>query len=157
MVYSFYLSASKDGGYYPDYLTYIVAKQSSAVIEFIGYESTIAPHEDNPSLKLFVNSVFTVEIIEGCNAISVIILFMSFVISFSERFNKTFLFLLMGALLLYVVNLIRIVVLTIVYYEYPDYQETLHNIVFPAIIYGMVLLLWMKWVKSISIKTNTND
>ena len=80
----------------------------------------------------------------------------SFIISFAEKFKKTTFFLFAGGLLIYIVNLFRIAILTIMYYEFPEYQETLHNIVFPAIIYGMVLLLWMIWVRMLP-KTNTGN
>ena len=142
-----YLDKSQDGKYYPDYFTHVVAKQSSELIEWMGYSSKIEPHELEASQKLFVNKEYMVRIVEGCNAASIIILFISFIIAFAEKFKKTLLFLLGGGLLIYIVNLIRIAVLTIMYYEYPQYQEMLHSVVFPAIIYGMVFLLWMLWVK----------
>jgi len=142
-----YLNKSQDGSYYPDYFTHIVAKQSSTLIEWMGYASKIEDHKAEASQKLFVNNEYMVRIVEGCNAASIIILFISFIIAFAEKLKKTVLFLLFGGLLIYIVNLIRIAVLTIMYYEYPQYQELLHSLVFPAIIYGMVFLLWMLWVR----------
>ncbi len=149
-MYSVYLNKSQDGKYYPDYFTHIVAKQSSVMIEWMGYSSKIEPHESEASQKLFVNNEFMIRIVEGCNAASIIILFISFIIAFAEKFKKTFLFLMVGGLLIYLVNLIRIAILTVVYYEYPEYQEMLHSVVFPAIIYGMVFMLWMIWVRMLS-------
>jgi len=146
-LYSVYLNKSQGGNYYPDYFTQIVAKQSSTLIEWMGYTSKIENHESEASQRLFVNNEFMVRVVEGCNAASIIILFISFIISFAEKFKKTFLFLLGGGLLIYLVNLIRIAILTVIYYEYPQYQEILHSVVFPAIIYGMVFLLWMIWVR----------
>jgi len=150
MVYSYYLNASQGGDYYPDYYTHIVAKQSSVLIEWFGYSSKIAPHDNDPSMKLYVNNEFLARIVEGCNAASIIILFISFIIAFAEKFKKTALFLLAGGVLIYIVNIIRIAILTIMYYEYPQYQEILHSVVFPAIIYGMVFILWMIWVRMLS-------
>jgi len=147
MMYSYYLDKSQGGSFYPDYFTHLVAKQSSVLIEWMGYASKIEPHEAEASQKLYVNKEFMVRIVEGCNAASIIILFISFIISFAEKFKKTLLFLLGGGLLIYIVNLIRIAILTVMYYEYPQYQEILHSVVFPAIIYGMVFLLWMIWVR----------
>ena len=146
-LYSVYLDKSEGGNYYPDYFTQTVAKQSSVLIEWMGYTSKIEPHEVEASQKLFVNKEFMARIVEGCNAASIIILFISFIIAFAEGFKKTFLFLVGGGLLIYLVNLIRIAILTVMYYEYPQYQDILHSVVFPAIIYGMVFLLWMIWVR----------
>jgi len=154
MLYAFYLNKSQEGKYYPDYFTHLVAKQSSEIIEWFGYSSKIEPHETDASMKLYVDNMFLVRVVEGCNAASIIILFISFIISFAEKFKKTTLFLIAGGLLIYIVNLLRIAILTIMYYEFPQYQETLHAVVFPAIIYGMVFLLWMIWVRLLP-KTET--
>lgn len=156
LLYSYYLNASQGGNYYPDYFTHIVAKQSSELIGWLGYSSKIEPHETEASMKLYVNKEFLLRIVEGCNAASIIILFISFIIAFAEKFKKTALFLVAGGMLIYIVNLIRIAILTVMYYEYPEYQEILHSVIFPAIIYGMVFLLWMVWVRMLA-KTETDN
>lgn len=156
MLYAFYLDKSQGGNYYPDYFTHLVAEQSSEIIEWFGYSSKIVPHDSEASMKLFVDDEYLVRIVEGCNAVSIIILFISFIISFAEKFKKTTLFLLAGGILIYIVNLFRIAIFTIMYYKFPQYQETLHNIVFPVIIYGMVFLLWMIWVRLLP-KTNPEN
>ena len=101
-------------------------------------------------MKLLVRGKYLARIIEGCNAISVIVLFISFVIAFSGKLKTTVLFLLSGSILIYVVNLIRIVILAVGLYHYPWRSDILHSVIFPAIIYGMVFLLWMLWVNRFS-------
>ncbi len=150
LLYSYYLSASIGGPYYPDFVTNLVAKQCSTLLSELGYSAEVIPHETETSMKLIINQVFLVRIIEGCNAISIIILFIAFIIAFAEKLKKTLLFLFAGAVLIYAVNILRIVILTITLYKYPQYQDFLHGFVFPAIIYGMVLLLWMIWVRMLS-------
>ncbi len=148
-LYAFYLSLSGGGSYPPDFVTNLVAKQSKAVIEGFGYTANVVPHDSEPTMKLFINGKYLARIIEGCNAISIIILFASFVIAFYERFKKTLLFLLVGMVLIYSINIARIAVLAISLYHYPEQRELLHGVVFPGIIYGMVFLLWVFWVRSI--------
>ena len=157
VLYSFYLSLSIRGSYYPDFMTNLVARQSSALISELGYTAEVIPHKTETSMKLIVNQQFLVRIVEGCNAISIIILFISFIIAFAESLKKTALFILAGAVLIYGVNIIRIVILTITLYKYPQHQELLHGVVFPAIIYGMVFLLWMIWVRMLSKTENENE
>ena len=148
--YKLYLDFSDGTKYYPDYLTHIVAKQSKELLVAVGYESRIAPHPDEPSMKLVINEKYVARVVEGCNSISVIILFMAFVIAFSGKPKITFFYILAGSTLIYVVNLIRIVILSIGLYHYPWRREILHTVIFPAIIYGMVFLLWMFWVNRFS-------
>lgn len=154
--YSLYLSASVGGNYYPDFVTNLVAKQSSNLINGFGYQAEVIPHDSETSMKLIINQVFLARIVEGCNAISIIILFIAFIISFAEKFKKTMLFLFVGATLIYAINIIRIAILSIALYKYPEYTEILHGVVFPAIIYGMVFLLWMIWVRMLP-KTDLKD
>ena len=156
VVYSFYLSSSIGGIYYPDFITNLVAKQSSALISEFGYQAEVIPHKTETSMKLIVNQDFLARIVEGCNAISIIILFIAFIISFAEKFNKTILFIGAGIVLIYSVNVVRISILAIALYKYPQYSETLHGVVFPSIIYGMVFLLWMIWVRMLT-KTETEN
>lgn len=148
--YSIYLQFSKDGVYHPDFVTHLVAKQSAAIISGFGYEAAIVPHNLHPQMQLFINQKFLGSIIEGCNSLSIIILFAAFIIAFAQKFKKTLVFLLAGAVLIYAVNLIRIVILSIALHHYPEQEKILHGIVFPSIIYGMVFLLWMLWVKNLT-------
>lgn len=151
-MYSFYLKASADSSYYPDFVTNLVAKQSAAVLHTFGYEAALSEYRVREGMLLTIDGKYSVNVVEGCNSISVIILFVSFVISFARSFKKTFLFLLAGMVLIYTVNVLRIAFLTVALYKFPQHQETLHEVIFPAIIYGMVLILWIVWIRNI----NTN-
>jgi len=155
-IYSLYLSFSKGGNYQPDFITNLVANQSKAIITGFGYTAEVIPHSSQTSMQLFINNKYLAEIIEGCNSISVIILFISFIIAFAQKFKTTIFYILAGCVLIYGVNLLRIAILAIALHKYPQHQEFLHSIIFPAIIYGMVFLLWVYWVRLIS-KTNIKN
>ncbi len=156
LLYSLYLNASKGGNYQPDFVTNLVANQSKAIILSFGYSAEVVPHSSHTSMQLFINNQYLAEIIEGCNSISVIILFIAFIVAFAQQFKITFFYILAGCVLIYSVNLMRIAILAIALYKFPQQQEFLHGIIFPAIIYGMVFLLWVYWVRFIS-KTNVKN
>lgn len=141
-----YLDVSDGTTYYPDYFTNLTAKQSVSLIASVGYEAKIEPHEAEPSMKLIINKKFVARVIEGCNSISIIILFLSFIVAFADTWKSTLLYILAGSVVIYSVNLFRIAVLSIGLYHYPWRREVLHTVIFPLIIYGMVFLLWMLWV-----------
>ncbi|MEZ4779667.1 MAG: exosortase family protein XrtF [Flavobacteriaceae bacterium] len=155
LLYGGFLSLSKGKEATPDLITQNVAKQSTAVLNSLGYISKVEANKDLPSLQLWVEETEVGTIIEGCNSLSIIILFISFVVAFSAPIKKTLLFLFAGAVLIYSVNLIRIAVLAIALYQYPQHQEFLHTVVFPGIIYGLVFVLWVLWVQRIA-KENQN-
>lgn len=148
--YKLYLDLSDGVKYYPDYLTNVVAKQSMELLRVAGYDAYVVPHPDELSLKVIINGKYLARVIEGCNSVSVIILFISFVIAFSGRPKTTFFYILTGSVLIYVVNLIRVVLLSIGLLHYPWRREVLHTVIFPAIIYGTVFILWMFWVNRFS-------
>jgi|TARA_R100000479_G_scaffold168753_1_gene109992 exosortase family protein XrtF len=155
-LYSLYLKYSHIGTYYPDFFTNLAAKQSNEVIQAFGYNGAVKPDQTEPFMGLYINDIFLARIVEGCNAISIMILFVAFIVSFAEGIKKTALYILGGVALIYAVNILRIALLTIALYHYPEYTEFLHQIVFPAIIYGMVFLLWLFWVRSLNLKPKKN-
>ena len=153
--YKLYLQWSDGSKFYPDYFTNLVAVQSKRLLEVFGYTAIVEAHPYEPSMKLILNGKYLARVVEGCNAISVIILFVSFIVAFSGRLKPTVFYIFSGSVLIYVVNLCRIVVLGLGLYHFPEYEDVLHAVVFPAIIYGMVFLLWMLWVNRFSkIKTS---
>ena len=149
-LYFLYLSVSRDGAYFPDFITHLVSLQTEAVLSVLGYEPSLQVDPQSPIMKVFVFGKQIGVINEGCNAISIMVLFVSFIIAFAQKFKKTILFILGGLVLIYATNILRIVILSIALYKYPESATFLHDIVFPGIIYGMVFLLWLFWVRKIS-------
>ena len=154
--YNLYLNLSDGSKFYPDYVTNLVAKQTNSLLNGLGYVAEVIPHPDEPSMKMIVNGKFVLRVIEGCNAVSIIILFISFIIAFAGKFKTTLLYCFAGVIIIYAFNLIRIVLLSIGLYHYPWRQEILHSVIFPMVIYGTVFLLWMFWVNRFSKNIKTN-
>jgi exosortase family protein XrtF len=157
VAYKFYLDFSKGSRFYPDYVTNLVAHQSEDLIGVFGYNAQVLPHPDEPSMKIIINNKYLARVIEGCNSVSVIILFISFIVAFSGKPKTTFMYILSGSVLIYAVNLFRIVILSIGLYHYPWRRDILHTVIFPGIIYGMVFLLWIFWVNRFSNMIKENE
>ncbi len=157
LLYNAYLHFGKSEMYYPDPITHLVAKQTSVLTSAFGYKAEITPHPEEASMKLIINGQYLARIVEGCNALSVMALFTAFIVAFHQKWKPTLLYIFVGAVLIYCANLFRIVLLSIALYEYPQYEEILHGVVFPAIIYGMVFLLWVLWVRKIPAKIVENE
>lgn len=152
LMYSMYLNKTQktSGLFSCSPITNTVAKQTKFLLNNLGYTSEIEQHTEEVSVKLFVNNKFVARIIEGCNSISIIILFISFIIAFSSGFKTTSLYIIFGSLLIYFSNIFRIAIISIAIYKYPQYQEIVHNIIFPLIIYGVTFILWFIWVQKFS-------
>jgi len=132
----------------PDSFTKLVSNQTIHLLNFIGYQTNSITEPTNGFISLFVKGENIAGISEGCNAISIMILFLAFVFSFTKKIKPTLLFSVFGVLFIHLMNIIRIVILVICIYHYPEYSDPLHSYVFPAMIYGVVFLLWMYWINS---------
>ena len=151
-LYAVYLQKTqqKDGFFECSPITSAVAKQTVGILNFLGYDADYNQHEKEMSVKLLVDDVYTARVIEGCNSISIIILFVAFIVAFSGGLKATVLYAIFGSVVIYIINLLRIAFLTIMLSKYPTHQYFLHNLVFPAIIYGATFLLWVLWVHKFS-------
>lgn len=150
--YQFYLNESQNAGLDP--FSRWVALQVKSVQEFLGYKTLL--YDDIPNLQVwyYVVNNYVSRMVEGCNAISVMILFLAFVFAFYKG-RKTFIFSIVGLIFLHIMNVLRIAGLNIVTHTHPQYQKMFHDYVFPAAIYGSVVLLWLIWIKFFAIKNET--
>ncbi len=146
-LYSGYLHFFEKDPPVPDPVTQLVARQSGELMATLGYEVQVVMHSSGLSMKLMVEDVFLAGIVEGCNSISVIILFLSFILSFYGKASTTFLYILAGSAIIYSMNILRIVLLSVGLFEYPQYSGFLHSVFFPLAIYGTVFILWIIWVR----------
>lgn len=146
LLYNLYLQNFQSSTWYPDYLTHLVALQSEAVVDALGYEAWLRSGYPEATMHLLIKENFVARIIEGCNAASVIILFVSFMLAFFGNVRSTVLYTLAGVVIIYVTNILRIALMAIGIYEYPHQAHFLHTIAFPLVIYGTVFLLWVLWI-----------
>lgn len=131
-----------------DFFTENVSLSSERLARFFGMDYSV-------QLEVFQYQVlyqgkYIARIIEGCNAVSVIILFIAFVMAFSGKWKATFVYVCVGSLLIYFFNILRIVFLIYLVYHYPEQEHFWHGVLFPLFIYGFVFLLWVYWVKKFS-------
>ncbi len=150
LVYQLYLDRYDASTFQTDGFTQIVGNQVEGLMQFLGFDGSVAKHPTEASLKLYYKHQWIARIIEGCNALSVIILFVSFVISFSGKIKQMVFFILIGSFFIHFMNVVRIAFLAVLIYNYPQYESFLHGVFFPLVIYGFVFLLWVFWVNNFS-------
>ena len=138
-----------------DSFSQLVANQTQSVLTLFDANAHIETHPTEPSIKIIYKGQYISRIIEGCNALSVIILFVAFVVAFTGKLKQTLIFILIGSVIIHLLNIARITLLSIALYHYPEYEHLLHGVVFPLIIYGIVFLLWVIWVNKYSIHATT--
>lgn len=148
--YQYYLNYFSPFGLDP--VSKWVAEQSTAVQNFLGYPSQMVDGKPQDETSWFyVDGKYVSRMVEGCNAISVIALFMAFIFAFYKG-TKTFLYAAAGLVILHILNVLRIAGLNILLIEMPQYKTIGHDYFFPAIIYGGVVVLWLVWIKFFALK-----
>lgn len=133
-----------------DPVTRLVGEHTKQVLGLFDSGATVEEDRSEPYIKLFYKQKYIARIIEGCNAISVVILFVSFVVAFSGKIKPTLLFIFGGSLFIYVLNVLRIGLLCVLMYQFPNQKQFLHGVLFPLFIYGVVFVLWLIWVNKFS-------
>jgi exosortase family protein XrtF len=129
-----------------DPFTGFTANAVHGVQQLLGYKSVLQDLPGWHSILFVLNDENTTRIVEGCNAISVMILFVAFILAFYKGL-KTFGFIAVSLLFLIAINVLRIAGLNILYLRWPQYIKIGHDYVFPAIIYGSIVVLWLVWIK----------
>ena len=147
-LYSLYLQYDWGSQNHPDYITNLVAEQARSVSETLGYETKTYIDVAEPWVLYYVDNQFVLRVVEGCNSVSVLLLFAAFVMAFWQGLKRTLLFLFAGVVLLYGFNVVRVALFGIGLYEYPEYSTFLHDIAFPLFIYGVLFALWIVWIRS---------
>jgi exosortase family protein XrtF len=148
LVYKVYLLRSLR--YEVDFITTIVAQNTQSLLKIVDPETHIVEDRIDRYFELFYNAKNVARITEGCNAVSVIILFIAFVVAFSAKLKPTLLFIIGGSVLIYVLNVFRIAILCVLLDCFPAQEHLLHGVVFPLFIYGVVFGLWIVWVTKFS-------
>ena len=153
LLYQWYLnqfSGNIDG------FTKIISDQSAFLLNLTGYETITKDFPSHETILFYINGKSATRMIEGCNAVSVMIMFLAFVFAFYKGV-KTFYFAFSGIVLLYILNLFRIYVLNVIVVDFPALTKYAHDYFFPAIIYGGVVVLWLIWINKFVITDEKNS
>jgi exosortase/archaeosortase family protein len=90
---------------------------------------------------------FAIRIQRGCDPLEPIILFGAAVIAFRAPLRKKLSGILVGGLVLFALNLIRILSLCWTTRNYPGWFETVHQEWWPALFIILSLVLWVVWIR----------
>ena len=150
-VYQMYLNRFDSEALEVDDFTKAVASQTEKLLLVFGADAATERHPFEACIKLFYKGQYIARIVEGCNSLSVIILFISFIVAFTGKFKHTILFITFGSVLIHVLNISRIAILAVLLYNYPEQEHFLHGVVFPLFIYAVVFILWVIWVNKYSL------
>jgi len=149
IVFSFLLSLGLVKQYVYNPLTTLIASQAAWILKVLG-------------LKVYASGIiisgegFSVKILANCNAIFEIMLFLSAVISFPALLKEKLVGGVLGTILIYLLNLLRVVILFLIGVYSPQFFEGTHIYVAQSIFIVMVAIFWLfwagRWVRTVPAK-----
>lgn len=148
LLYKLYLNSFEPNEV--DGITNMVGRNVAQLMHVFDCDVNVQRSLTDSWMEVWYQKDYTVRIVEGCNAVSVIILFVAFVLAFSGKLKTTLLFILFGVFSIYIINVSRIAILVVLLFYFPEQNHFLHGTLFPLIIYGFVFLLWIVWVNKFS-------
>lgn len=121
------------------WVTTNIVSVSAGILELLGYDFYAAGRligiGESPGIYL----------VDGCSGISAIGLFIGFVIAYPGAWIPRIAFIFIGIGVIYLVNIIRIIVLTITQIKAPEMFTVTHDYSTTAIFYVVIFALWMVW------------
>lgn len=146
-IYSAYLSSLQNQ---VDYFTFQAAKGATALLNYFGLETHFVLRPVSNEAWIYQGEKALVSVIEGCNGVSIAILFLSFLLAFSGKWRKLAWFAGISLVFIWLVNITRIAWLAWVIMENGIVAFNWQKSVFNASIYAFVLLLWILWIRIIT-------
>jgi exosortase/archaeosortase family protein len=116
-----------------------IAKVSGALLAILGQDTTVA------NVSIF-SPKFSVRIVRGCDAVEAIALYVCAVLAFPLPFLKKLFGMIAGALLLSILNLVRIVSLFLIGVYSRRIFDLMHIDVWQALYIFFAVLLWIFWL-----------
>lgn len=122
---------------FPAYLRHN-ARVSGIILRAMGEDASV--HRTSIS-----SPRYAVEVKHGCNALLPTALFVSAVLACPVRFSAKIPGILIGAIVLMLMNLVRIVTMFYAGIHIPGFFRIMHNDVWPTIFVSLSVLLWISW------------
>jgi exosortase family protein XrtF len=136
----------------PDPATHWVTNQTAVLLTSCGWPTNIGDHKAKATTNLNYEGKSILAVYEGCNGINVMIIFVGFLFAFGPITKTLLWFIPFGLLIIHLMNLVRIALLFWVSIYMKDYMYFMHKYFFTAILYVVVFILWVWWVRSYTVK-----
>lgn len=136
-----------------DIFSSLVGQQAAQVLRWFGFNAVTADYNIEKSTHIIVGNIPCVRVIEGCNGLSVMILFVAFLFGFPGSWKHKIWFIPAGLLLIHLFNISRVAILCWTVYRFGETGYPIYKEMFTASIYVLVLAMWYLWVQKFSIIT----
>jgi exosortase family protein XrtF len=130
-----------------DKMSTMVGNQAASLLRVFGFDAFAANVDSEKSTHLGIDGFARVKVIEGCNGLSVMILFVAFLLGFPGKRKNMAWFIPAGLLIIHLFNVCRVAILGWAVYRFGETAYPIYKELFTVSIYLLVLSLWFLWVQ----------
>lgn len=134
---------------FDEYVIRFIIQNTDEVLRRLDYK-TFKTTDINDFQVIGIHGSIGVWVGKACDAISLFIIFSIFILAFPGNQRDKWWFVPFGILTIHILNVIRIVALTMITYYAPQWLEFNHTYVFTFLVYSYIFLLWIWWVNKYS-------
>ncbi|MBN1463683.1 MAG: archaeosortase/exosortase family protein [Paludibacteraceae bacterium] len=132
-----------------NYMVIHITKVVKMLLTILGY----------PVHSHFVNDICFVNhrhviVVWGCTAIKQSFIFLCIMTFTQGPWKPKLWFVPLGLLLVYLFNLLRIFIISLIVQSHPEYFYLFHEILLKYLFYGLIFLYWMLWEEKFNRKVN---
>jgi exosortase family protein XrtF len=119
---------------------------SGFILESLGF-NLISESEISSIRTIGIDGTHGLWIGDPCNGLTLFALFTGFVLVYPGNWQRKALFIPFGIVTIHMLNIVRIVGLTLTVYFFPDPEilDFNHTYTFTILVYGYVFYLWFLW------------
>jgi exosortase family protein XrtF len=132
-----------------NYVINNIVDVSENLLKKMGFSLMPEPQTDNIR-TIGIDGTHGVWIGDPCNGLTLFALFVGFVVSFPGPIKHKIWYIPTGILIIHVLNIIRVIALSIIAFKKPSLLEINHTYTFTIFVYAVVFTLWMVWVNKFS-------
>jgi len=135
--------------WYPgvDPVTAWVTNQTSDVLTLLGWTTSVEEKTLKATANIMYEGRAILAVFEGCNGLNVMVIYVAFLVAFGPYTKRLLWFIPMGLLLVHVFNIGRIFLLFFVSIQLPRFMYFTHKFFFTAILYIVIFILWVVWIR----------
>ena len=105
---------------------------------------------------IVLNGQKSVSIARQCNGLELIVLYLGFIICLPSTPKKMITYGVLGTIVIYILNIIRTAILAVMYEQSHSMSDFAHHYAFKIIIYAVVFLGWVLYIKKPKNNATTN-
>ena len=129
---------------YPDgridqFLAVSVASLTQYILVFFGWEISVL------NRLIVIEGYRGVEVLNECNALTLMSLYSGFIIAVQGPAQKRILYIINGILIIYVLNVFRIMAFSLATVYFQHHWDTFHEFSSFIFFYPAILGIWYKW------------